>query len=161
MVGRSVFSILLQLQAFITDEKLHYAAEAEGIGTMMQAKQAMREFKCIAAGCSHDGEAPWPPSILSTAEARPTEKRIVCRPCGAINITSTPPRASSLVDDADALPSRFPQRPLSIARQDSEESLASFDSASGGSLHSQRATLQAATRTADDPESSTSASNVT
>ena len=48
----SVLSVLLQLQSFLSDEKLQYVA---GVGTMAQALAKMDAFVCT--GCAHQGTA--------------------------------------------------------------------------------------------------------
>ena len=74
----TVYSILCQLQAFLTRESLQYA---ENMGTMTTAHRRMQTFKCNT--CPHDGSiSTWPPARSPTTQ--PAQRRLVCRPCGTV-----------------------------------------------------------------------------
>ena len=88
----SVLSILLQLQSFLSSEKLQYA---EGMGSMERAREYMARFEC--AGCPHNllsNANPWP-ARADTASRPPTRRRLVCKPCGMPTISLLPTDTSA------------------------------------------------------------------
>jgi len=91
----SVMSVLLQLQSFITDTKLHYAHSDATAITRTRANALMSEFTCVVAGCSHSGEEPWPPRQSECIPRAAVEKRIVCLPCGSIALSGPIDRSLS------------------------------------------------------------------
>lgn len=82
----SVLSILVQLQSFLTTKKLHYSGAMEFQGSMDHALRKMANFECRK--CSHHGSADaWPVRRQQGADCLPPPTRLVCRPCGTVELT--------------------------------------------------------------------------
>ena len=77
----SVHSILLQLDALLTDERLMSDGGWGMHVPIHRAIEEMHRFSCT--GCCHSGLAAWPPVQDPTSDM-PHATRMVCRPCGTI-----------------------------------------------------------------------------
>lgn len=112
----SVLSILLQLQSFLSTETLQYM---EGMGNMTRARDMMSRFEC--SGCSHIGmQQAWPPRrVFETS--KPTARRLVCRPCGAVELSSdassAAPEAAAMAFDSAAAPMPLQFSSMAVAPQ--------------------------------------------
>ena len=91
----SVLSILVQLQSFLTYEKLHYTGNT-GMGferSMDRALETMANFECKK--CTHHGvKAAWP-ARRQQADCPSPPMRLVCRPCGTIALAKPAPEAAA------------------------------------------------------------------
>ena len=91
----SVLSILVQLQSFLTYEKLHYTGNT-GMGferSMDRALETMANFECKK--CTHHGvKAAWP-ARRQQADCPSPPMRLVCRPCGTIELAKPAPEAAA------------------------------------------------------------------
>jgi len=85
----SVLSILVQLQSFLTTKKLHYSGAMEFQGSMDRAVRQMADFECKR--CTHHGVlAPFPVRRKQT-DCSPPIARLVCRPCGTVELAKPVP----------------------------------------------------------------------
>ena len=110
----SVLSILVQLQSFLTYEKLHYTGYTEmGFeGSMNRALQTMANFECNK--CTHHGvKAAWP-ARRQQADCPSLPMRLVCRPCGTIELAKPAAPEATAPLPKQLLATATPPKPLLV-----------------------------------------------